>query len=193
MQNPTTENTKLAIVTGSNKGIGYAIVEQLLLHPDKYSVVLTSRDIQRGEEAVGNLLKKYPEFKNRIHYHQLDVSSSKSIEIFVQWFAEKHKSFYLLVNNAGVADNREIDMSKGKPDFATFLPPESTKNIIHTNVRGLIEITEKLLPYLADDGRIISISSILGSLQFQGETVQKWLSDSHWTSESFFNLLDEFE
>jgi len=187
------ENTNIAVVTGANKGIGYAIVEQLLLHPTKYSVFLTSRDTQRGEEAMANLLKKYPEFKNRLHYHQLDVSSSKSIDNFVQWLEDNQKTVSLLVNNAGIFYQREIRPNNGNFEFVDFLPPEDTKRIIQTNVRGLIELTEKLLPYLADDGKIINISSLAGELWWQGEAVQNWLSDSRLTRQGFFDLLDTFE
>jgi carbonyl reductase 1 len=211
------DNQKLAIVTGANKGIGFATVEQLLLHPHKYNVVLTSRDIRRGEEAVEKLLTKYPDFKNRLLYHQLDIASSKSIDEFVDWLAQNHKSFSLLINNAGFIDSSEFgnwmalnykefaillkypsfvesyESNPAKYDPNFMLPADSIKETLNVNVRGTFELTEKLLPYLSNDGKIITISSIMGELQLHSEEGQKKLGNPNLDRKSFYELLDAYE
>ena len=86
--------SKVAIVTGSNKGIGFGIVESLL---QKFAgiVYLTSRDVTRGQAAVDQLKAKglNPE------YHQLDITDTASIERFRDHIAKTHGGIDILVNN----------------------------------------------------------------------------------------------
>jgi carbonyl reductase 1 len=65
---------KVAVVTGGNKGIGYAIVKGLC---EKFGgvVYLTSRDVSRGEAAVAKL----KELGYKPEFHQLDINDQSSI------------------------------------------------------------------------------------------------------------------
>ena len=69
---------KVAVVTGSNKGIGFAIVEGLLKQKFPGDVYLTARDVKRGQDAVKKLndLGLHPKF------HQLDICDQSSIDAF---------------------------------------------------------------------------------------------------------------
>ena len=69
---------KVAVVTGSNKGIGFAIVEGLLKQKFPGDVYLTARDVKRGQDAVAKLndLGLHPKF------HQLDICDQASIDAF---------------------------------------------------------------------------------------------------------------
>ena len=66
---------KVAVVSGSNKGIGLAIVEGLLKSFEGV-VYLTARDVVRGQEAVKFLNEK----GLKPNFHQLDISDKSSIE-----------------------------------------------------------------------------------------------------------------
>lgn len=60
---------------------------------------LTSRDCERGEEAIRKLKEK-----NLVaHYHQLDITDEDSIIKFKNYLVDKHGGIDLLVNNAGIA------------------------------------------------------------------------------------------
>ena len=59
---------KTIIVTGANKGIGFALVRALCKpeYPSLYKVVLTARDIKRGTNAMGKILDEFPEASSRL-------------------------------------------------------------------------------------------------------------------------------
>ena len=80
---------KRILITGANKGIGLATVKKLL---DSYSdtyVLLGSRDLTRGKQALENLLKGNPEFKDRIYLVLLDVEQDDSVKLAADEVAEE--------------------------------------------------------------------------------------------------------
>ena len=64
---------KIVLITGSNKGIGYGIIEALLKKKSNLRIVLTSRNESLGLASYNQLLQKYPFSKNDFFYHQLDI------------------------------------------------------------------------------------------------------------------------
>ncbi|KAG5563162.1 hypothetical protein RHGRI_005798 [Rhododendron griersonianum] len=107
-----TQSTKrVAVVTGSNKGIGLEICRQLA--SNGVIVILTARDENQGLEAVQNLKARG---QSDILFHQLDVTSQTSIASLAEFIKTKFKKFDILafrnennpnttmqVNNAGVS------------------------------------------------------------------------------------------
>ena len=89
---------KVAIVTGSNKGIGLAIVRGMC-RQFKGHVYLTSRNPQLGEEAVKLLEGEGLHPK----YHQLDVTAEDSVAKLAVYVMEKYGGVDILINNAGIA------------------------------------------------------------------------------------------
>lgn len=83
-------------VTGSNKGIGFAIVKGLCEKFDG-DVYLTARNVTRGEEAVQKLKSSG---RNPL-FHQLDIMDKNSIAKFADFIKEKG-GVDLLVNNAAI-------------------------------------------------------------------------------------------
>lgn len=82
----------VAIVTGANKGIGFALVKRLA--ELGLSVVLTSRDIQKGLMAVESL-KSVGLY---VHFCPLDVSQPSSIKAFSSWLHHKFGGLDILVS-----------------------------------------------------------------------------------------------
>ena len=58
------QSKKIVLVTGSNKGIGYGIIEALLKKKSNLRIVLTSRNETLGKKSYNELLDKYPFSKN---------------------------------------------------------------------------------------------------------------------------------
>ena len=78
---------KRILVTGANKGIGLATVENLLQnHPDTF-LILGSRDEKRGDEALGRLTSKEPKWSDRLMMLAIDVSSDESVTIAAETVA----------------------------------------------------------------------------------------------------------
>ena len=139
-------NQKILLVTGSNKGIGYAILEGLLKEKSKLRMILTSRNENQGQTSLNNLITKYPEAKSQLYYHQLDISKKESREELAKWIKEKFGKIDYLCNNAGVYTNPK-------------------KELIDINVFGTLNLTEELLKQdlINNNGKIISTGSELGS------------------------------
>ena len=62
-------NRKIVLVTGSNKGIGYGIIEILLQKKSNLRIILTSRNEDLGKKSFNTLLTKYPYSKDYFYYH----------------------------------------------------------------------------------------------------------------------------
>ncbi|KAI6702475.1 hypothetical protein NL676_011611 [Syzygium grande] len=88
----------LRVVTGSNKGIGFAICKLLA---SKGIVVLTARDEKRGLEAVDKL-KLESCLSDLVFFHQLDVSNPTSVSSLADFIKRQFGKLDILVNNAGV-------------------------------------------------------------------------------------------
>uniref|UniRef100_A0A803V0Y8 Carbonyl reductase 1 n=1 Tax=Ficedula albicollis TaxID=59894 RepID=A0A803V0Y8_FICAL len=94
----TMSNVPVAVVTGSNKGIGLAIV-RALCKQFPGDVYLTSRDPQRGQAAVAQLQQE----GLRALFHQLDIDDLQSIRALRDFLKDKYGGLNVLVNNAGIA------------------------------------------------------------------------------------------
>ena len=95
---PLTLKMPVAIVTGSNKGIGLGIV-RALCKQFKGEVYLTSRDEARGKAAVAELNKE----GLKPLFHVLDIGKEETIVKLRDFIKEKHGGIEILVNNAGIA------------------------------------------------------------------------------------------
>uniref|UniRef100_G3PBT1 carbonyl reductase (NADPH) n=1 Tax=Gasterosteus aculeatus aculeatus TaxID=481459 RepID=G3PBT1_GASAC len=89
---------KVAVVTGSNKGIGLAIV-RALCKQYQGDVYITARDVGRGQEAVKSLASE----GLKTQFHQLDINDQESITTAAAYFKEKYGGVDVLINNAGIA------------------------------------------------------------------------------------------
>jgi len=170
-----TNALRTVIVTGANRGIGYAIIERLLSESTPFDIIFTARNDKAGQEAQQHLSSKVKSSSSKLTFHQLDISNSASIDDFISWIkAERNSKFDVLVNNAGFGYLRESQQEQ--------------LDTININFFDTIDLTEKLLPYLAEDGKIINVTSENGLLSWQGQNIQKLLSDPSMTKERLMEL-----
>jgi len=148
-------NKKIALVTGANKGIGLETARQLA--QQNITVLLGSRDLAKGEAAARELGKAGLD----VRALEIDVNESASIDKAVAQVERDFGRLDILINNAGVlVDDYGKKVSEQSLDTwrATF----------ETNVFGLVATTQAFLPLLrkSDAGRIVNVSSILGSITY---------------------------
>ncbi|XP_070323055.1 carbonyl reductase [NADPH] 3 isoform X2 [Odocoileus virginianus] len=102
--------TRVALVTGANKGIGFAIARDLC-REFPGDVVLTARDEARGRAAVQQLQAEglSPRF------HQLDIDDLQSIRALRDFLRKEYGGLNVLVNNAGIAfKSRVVNVSSSQ-------------------------------------------------------------------------------
>lgn len=170
--------SKVVVVTGSNKGIGLAIVKGLCQRlGENGTVYLTSRDNKRGQEAVAELNKVglCPEF------HQLDVADRNSIIKFKDYLVSKHGGIDIIINNAAVVDSFESGSY------------EESVNVININYRSVLTMEEIIYPLVRDSGRILNISSDCGHLSnVRNKYWIEKLSNKNLTLEDVNEFVDWF-
>jgi NAD(P)-dependent dehydrogenase (short-subunit alcohol dehydrogenase family) len=150
--------SKIALVTGANKGIGLETVRQLAAAG--VHVILASRDAAKGAAAAQKLKGEGLEVESMT----LDVNEPASIAAAVKAVGAKHGRLDILINNAGVA----LQDGSKKVSEQTM---DTWRKTFDTNVFGLIAVTQGFLPLLekSDAGRIVNLSSILGSLTLHSD------------------------
>ena len=89
---------KLAIVTGSNSGLGYQTA--LVLAGAGAETIVAARSRDKGEAAVARIRATHPEAK--VRFEPLDLGSLASVAAFAERIAAAHDRLNILVNNAGV-------------------------------------------------------------------------------------------
>jgi len=147
-------NKKTALITGANKGIGLETARQL--GKKEITVLVGARDAGKGKAAVEELRKEGID----AHPIVIDVSNPASIKKAAVQVEQDFGRLDILVNNAGVmVDDRGKKVSEQTLD--------TWRETFDTNVFGLIATTDAFLPLLrkSDAGRIVNLSSILGSIE----------------------------
>lgn len=148
-------NRKIALITGANKGIGLETARQL--GKKGITVLVGARDSTKGKAAADELRKEGID----ANAFEIDVSDAASIKAAVARVERDFGRLDILVNNAGVMiDNRDLPVSEQSLQM--------WRRTFDTNVFGLIETTQAFLPLLrkSDAGRIVNLSSILGSIEY---------------------------
>ncbi|KAG5563150.1 hypothetical protein RHGRI_005789 [Rhododendron griersonianum] len=171
-----TQSTKrIAVVTGSNKGIGLEICRQLA--SNGVTVILTARDENRGLEAVRNLKASG---LSDILFHQLDVTNQTSIASLAEFIKTKFKKLDILVNNAGVGDFDSLVGPNAKKGEIFKQSLEDAEACLKTNYYGVKLLTEELIPLLqqSDSPKIVNVSSSFGKLEYvSNEKAKEQLSE----------------
>ncbi|KAI5421649.1 (+)-neomenthol dehydrogenase [Lathyrus oleraceus] len=167
---------RYAVVTGSNKGIGFEIVKQLASSGIK--VALTARDEKRGLQALEKL--KASGLSDFVVFHQLDVADALSVASLAHFVKSQFGKLDILVNNAGIIgtiiNDKELfnlaiinrgTLSADNRRKALIQTYELAEECLQTNYYGAKITAESLLPLLelSDSPRIVNVSSSLGQLQ----------------------------
>lgn len=146
------DDTRIALVTGANKGIGLEIARQLAQAGVR--VIIGARDDSRGRAAVDDLTSQGLAAQTV----RLDLDDEESITQAAETIAKEHGKLDILVNNAGIFDT--ADAPPGKASLA------AVRRVMETNFLGTLAVTQAMLPLLraAPAARIVNLSSTLGSL-----------------------------
>ncbi len=146
---------KIALVTGANKGIGFEMSRQLTgrgVH-----VLVAARDHAKAAQAAGQI---------GAEPLALDVTSAASIAAAAEAVAAAHGRLDILINNAGALFDSDFFHNT-----TLELSEENLRRSFDTNFFGAVAVTHAFLPLLHKSaaGRIVNMSSILGSLTLHAD------------------------
>ena len=141
---------KVALVTGSSRGIGAATAA--LLARNGWSVCINY--IERKDKAE-ELAAKLKGEGCEVMTVQCDVSDAEGVRAMVQRIEKELGKVTLLVNNAGIAKQQQFQ----------DITPEVWKRIFDVNLNGCFNCTQAVIGHMLHehDGCIINVSSIWGS------------------------------
>ncbi len=149
----STTPTKIALVTGANRGIGFEIARQLA---EKGVRVLLSG---RRTEAVVEATRSLRSSGFDVEAVALDVTKSESIRAAAAGVGSRYGRLDILINNAAI----RIEQYGKQPSEQ---PLHQWRKTFDTNLFGVVEVTQTFLPLLrkSSAGRIVNVSSLLASL-----------------------------
>ena len=162
----------LAVVTGSNSGIGLATA--VALARASHTVVAAMRNLERGAE----IRKIAEEEKLAVHVAKLDVDDDASVrEAFTEVVA-RHGPIDVLVNNAGVPGGGPVE----ETTIAHF------RQVMETNFFGGLRCIKAVIPSMRErrKGTIVNITSIAGRL---ASTPMASYAASKWAFEALSEVL----
>jgi NAD(P)-dependent dehydrogenase (short-subunit alcohol dehydrogenase family) len=154
---------KVAIVTGSNSGIGKETA--LELAKQNYTVIMACRNIESAKKVSENI--KSESGNEKVFVYELDLCSFASIRQFISSFRQHHSHLMLLINNAGITTQKFEKTADGY------------ERTIQTNLIGPYILIKSLLPFFVagNDNRIVNVSSDF--YKFGKFDIQK-LNDYRW-------------
>jgi NAD(P)-dependent dehydrogenase (short-subunit alcohol dehydrogenase family) len=128
------------LITGTSQGIGHALTRLLLING--YSVIGTNTT------GIDNINE------NNYKSFALDLSNLDSIDAFEKKLRIENIKIDILINNAGIGPDLDFDL----PEEISF------QKTFDVNVTGTTFFTEQMLQHLNVGGKIINISSKMGSI-----------------------------
>ena len=143
---PSLEFMPLAIVTGANTGLGYETA--LALSQRGFEVLITSRDLAKGQAAISRIQQMNP--SAQVSMLQLDLSSMESIQNFGESYRTRFGNWDVLVNNAGA----KILSSYSETQFGV-------EYHYGVNAVGHFALSMDLLKLRNRNSRLVSVASII--------------------------------
>ncbi|MBF0573004.1 MAG: 3-oxoacyl-ACP reductase FabG [Desulfamplus sp.] len=149
-------HNQIALVTGAGRGIGRAIAIALS-ETGKY-VYLNYRC---NKDAATRTLEIIEEKKGRGELIQFDVADQAQSEASVKLIIEKHGKIDILINNAGIKDDKLMVMMK----------KASWDSVVNTNLTGFYNVTRLVVKNMIKQqfGRIVNITSTSGQIGVAGQ------------------------
>jgi NAD(P)-dependent dehydrogenase (short-subunit alcohol dehydrogenase family) len=153
------QDKKVALVTGANRGIGFETARQL--GEKGITVVAGARKLSDARQTAEKLKAEGID----AYGVQLDVTNAKDRAAAAKFVADTFGKLDILVNNAGIAS------SDGLASRTSDTPDDELHRVYETNLFAVVAITHEFLPLLKKSaaGRIVNLSSILGSLTLHAD------------------------
>lgn len=165
---------KAIVVTGANKGQGFALCQRILEEHDDTYVFLCARSLDKGKAAIDSLPSMY---QDRVEAVPLDVTDANSVQAAASSIATKlgEQKLYGCVSNAGI------------------LWGYSLEEQFNVNARGVRTVLDAFVPCMREGGHMIVVSSGLGPLMhgFSSDKHQAILKKENLEWEDLEGLMEK--
>jgi len=150
---------KTVLVTGGSRGLGKSMA--LFLAQKGFDVIIT---YQTSEQEALGVVREIETYGHKSAALQLDVSQSDSFANFSEKLTSllrtvwQKEHFDILINNAGIGINKAFDQTS----------EEEFNTLMNIHLKGPFFLTQTLLPFIADGGKILNISTGLTRFSIPG-------------------------
>jgi NAD(P)-dependent dehydrogenase (short-subunit alcohol dehydrogenase family) len=177
---------KIAFITGGNRGLGFQTA--LELKDADRKIVIGSRDSAQGEQAVAKLRAAGVD----ADVLRFDITNPTDYQAAYQYFNSKYGRLDILVNNAGIAAG--TFPGDGPEHSVGGVPLDLLHKVFETNFFAQVALTQALLPLIkkSPSGRIVNLSSILGSLTLQADPKSPIYSSKSFAYDASKTALNAF-
>jgi 3-oxoacyl-[acyl-carrier protein] reductase len=155
MPDPLDFSGKVALVTGSSRGIGAEMIKafgQRGAHCVVNYIVDPAGQNKSDAEAVAKELKEPLVI-------ECDVTKPEQIESMMKQIQDRHGGLDILINNSGIIRDRTIKK----------MSMEEFESIVRVNLTGTFNVTQKAMSILRKDGRVVNLSSVSGQMGLFGQ------------------------
>ena len=155
MKDPLDFTGKVALVTGSSRGIGAEMIKAFGTRGGQCVVnYLADAQGQNKADALG-VAKEL----NEPLVIECDVTQPQQVEAMMKQIQDQRGGLDILVNNSGVISDRTIKK----------MSLEEFENVIRVNLTGTFTVTQKAAAILRNGGRVINMSSVSGQMGLFGQ------------------------
>ncbi|KAI1327040.1 NAD(P)-binding protein [Xylariaceae sp. FL0255] len=151
---------KILLITGANTGLGLEVLKALAGSSKPYEVIVGCRTISKGENAITEVKKEFPQTTSTFGTLQVDLNSDESLEKAVETVSSKYGRLDVLINNGG--GSFDYDIVQGKKTIR-----EAFNATWDLNVSGTQVLTTLAVPLLlkSSDPRLMFVTSGTASLE----------------------------
>ena len=171
--------------------LGLGLLKALAKKPEKHTFIMAVRKLDLGKKALDELAKEIPDIQSRTELLELDISKSDSIDKAIKTITTKNIKIDCLVDNAAILmnDDDKSDFIPKKDNTPFKANMEIITNTMQTNFYGTIEFTEKILPYINNNGKVIIFGSRRGLVKkLKAEPLRKTIMKEDLTKEELVNM-----
>jgi NAD(P)-dependent dehydrogenase (short-subunit alcohol dehydrogenase family) len=153
------QDSKVALITGANRGLGLETAKQL--GQQGVTVVVGARKVSVAEETAAQLRQSGID----AYGVQLEVTNAADRAAVAKYIEDKFGKLDILINNAGRTTGEGLENITSKVNQAGLI------EVFNTNFFAVVALTSELLPLIRKSpaGRIVNLSSILGSLALHAD------------------------
>jgi len=146
---------KVALVTGSSRGIGAEMIKAFGKHGAQCVVNYVADAPGRNKSDAENVAREL----EKPTVIQCDVTQPGQVETMMEQIADECGGLDILVNNSGIIADRTIKK----------MSLEQFENVIRVNLAGTFNVTQKAAALLRNGGRIVNLSSVSGQMGLFGQ------------------------